>query len=212
MGGKTSAKSKNEWIAKAYDRINLTVPKGQKNAIQAAAQAQGESVNEYIKKAVEARMEREKGVAVPPLAGDTPPGVVSISGGQNREATWNGCPIPHTEDKSPEAAQAPLTSMPDWIAARFPNDRWPIAKLLKENDLAYSRLVESLPKDKQVILGAELQREMDEHRLECEKSGIDVFSPSGEEFLLSGELPEEPTISCSMSNDVDKLQNRRKPC
>ena len=41
-----------------YDRIQLVVPKGQKNAIQAAAQAQGESVNEYIKKAVEARMER----------------------------------------------------------------------------------------------------------------------------------------------------------
>lgn len=60
MGGKTSAKSKNEWIAKAYDRINLTVPKGQKEVIQAAATEQGESVNEYIKKAIIQRMEREQ--------------------------------------------------------------------------------------------------------------------------------------------------------
>ena len=42
MGGKTSAKSKNTWITKAYDRINLTVPKGQKDLIQAHAEAQGE--------------------------------------------------------------------------------------------------------------------------------------------------------------------------
>lgn len=60
MGGKTSAKSKNAWIAKAYDRINLTVPKGQKDAIQAAAAARGESVNAYIYTAIEQRMEREQ--------------------------------------------------------------------------------------------------------------------------------------------------------
>lgn len=59
MGGKTSAKSKNDWIAKAYDRINLTVPKGQKEVIQAAAQATNESVNAYIYAAIVQRMERE---------------------------------------------------------------------------------------------------------------------------------------------------------
>lgn len=63
MGGKTSAKSKNEWIAKAYDRINLTVPKGQKEAIQAAASAHGESVNAYIYAAIVQRMEREQAQA-----------------------------------------------------------------------------------------------------------------------------------------------------
>ena len=31
------AKWQNDYIAKAYDRINLTVPKGQKEAIQEAA-------------------------------------------------------------------------------------------------------------------------------------------------------------------------------
>ena len=44
MGGKTSAKAKNDWIAKAYDRINLTVPKGQKELLQAHAEKMGESV------------------------------------------------------------------------------------------------------------------------------------------------------------------------
>lgn len=52
-------KYNNDFIRRAYDRINLTVPKGQKEAIQAAATAQGESVNEYIKRAIEQRMERE---------------------------------------------------------------------------------------------------------------------------------------------------------
>ena len=128
MGGKTSAKSKNEWIAKAYDRINLTVPKGQKSAIQAAAQAQGESVNEYIKKAVEARMEREKGI-VPAIDAEdteaakaarhaamvaagwfpdelpqgamsspTTPGAVSISPVKSRENGTGGCPVTHTDE------------------------------------------------------------------------------------------------------------------
>lgn len=50
----------NEFNKKAYDRINLTVPKGQKEAIQAAAQAARESVNAYIFAAVLQRMEREQ--------------------------------------------------------------------------------------------------------------------------------------------------------
>ena len=53
MGGKTSAKSKNDWIAKAYDRINLTVDKGQKDVIKAHAESRGESVNAFINRAIE---------------------------------------------------------------------------------------------------------------------------------------------------------------
>ena len=60
MGGKTSAKSKNTWITKAYDRINLTVPKGQKDLIQAHAEAQGESTNGCINRAISETMERDK--------------------------------------------------------------------------------------------------------------------------------------------------------
>lgn len=61
MGGKTSAKSKNTWIAKAYDRINLTVAKGKKDTIQAHAEGQGESVNGFINRAIDEAMERDKG-------------------------------------------------------------------------------------------------------------------------------------------------------
>ena len=60
MGGKTSAKSKNTWITKAYDRINLTVPKDQKDLIQAHAEAQGESTNGFINRAISETMERDK--------------------------------------------------------------------------------------------------------------------------------------------------------
>lgn len=60
MGGKTSAKSKNVWIAKAYDRINLTVPKGQKEVIQAHATARGESVNGFINRVISEAIEREQ--------------------------------------------------------------------------------------------------------------------------------------------------------
>lgn len=63
MGGKTSATSINKYMAKAYDRINLVVPKGRKTELQEVAQAQGESLNGYINKAIEertARMSKEE--------------------------------------------------------------------------------------------------------------------------------------------------------
>ena len=59
MGGKTSAASINKYIAKAYDRINLTVPKGKKEIIQAHAEARGESVNGFINRAISEAMERD---------------------------------------------------------------------------------------------------------------------------------------------------------
>ena len=54
---KAHIKATNKWMAKAYDRINLTVPKGHKEAIQTAAAAAGQSVNAYINQAIDARME-----------------------------------------------------------------------------------------------------------------------------------------------------------
>lgn len=59
MGGKTSAKAKNEWIAKAYDRINLTVPKGRKAEIQEIAERNGQSVNGFINRLIDEAIERE---------------------------------------------------------------------------------------------------------------------------------------------------------
>ena len=59
---KTSAaqiKAANKYAAKAYDRINIAVPKGQKDTIQAHAQAHSESVNGFINRAIGETMERD---------------------------------------------------------------------------------------------------------------------------------------------------------
>lgn len=58
--GKTSAAVKNRYAAKAYDRINLLVKKGQKEVIQAHAQKTGESVNGFIGRAIEETMLRDQ--------------------------------------------------------------------------------------------------------------------------------------------------------
>lgn len=56
---KAQQKAVQKYVKKNYDRIELTVPKGQKNFISQLATAAGESVNGYIKKAVEERIQRE---------------------------------------------------------------------------------------------------------------------------------------------------------
>ncbi|MCD8047657.1 MAG: DUF1778 domain-containing protein [Clostridiales bacterium] len=56
----TMIKYNNEFSKKAYDHIHLTVPKGQKETIQAAAQARGESVNAFIYQAILDAMEETK--------------------------------------------------------------------------------------------------------------------------------------------------------
>ena len=50
---------RNDWISKTYDRINLTVPKGRKEAVKAHAEAQGESLNAFINRAIQEAMERD---------------------------------------------------------------------------------------------------------------------------------------------------------
>lgn len=49
----------NKFIAKAYDRINLTMPKGKKEIIQAHAEAHNQSVNSFINSAIDEKMERD---------------------------------------------------------------------------------------------------------------------------------------------------------
>lgn len=56
--GKTSAAVKNRWNEKAYDRITLTVPKGEKEVIRAHAEANGESVNGYINRLIAEDMKK----------------------------------------------------------------------------------------------------------------------------------------------------------
>ena len=46
----------NKFNAQAYDRINLTVPKGEKDKIKAYADSKGESVNGFIYRAIQEAM------------------------------------------------------------------------------------------------------------------------------------------------------------
>ena len=54
------SRASNKYAAKAYDRLYPFVPKGRKAEIQAAADALGESINDFIVKAIDERMERIK--------------------------------------------------------------------------------------------------------------------------------------------------------
>lgn len=60
---KAQQKAVNKYMAANYDRINLTVPKGKKDTIQAHAEAQGESVNGFINRAIDRQIsqDRDKG-------------------------------------------------------------------------------------------------------------------------------------------------------
>ncbi|MDD4510462.1 MAG: hypothetical protein PHY23_06140 [Oscillospiraceae bacterium] len=57
MAGNTDYKRK--FTAEKYDRIEITVPKGKKEVIKNCAVAVGESVNRYINRAIDDRMEQD---------------------------------------------------------------------------------------------------------------------------------------------------------
>lgn len=57
--GKTSAAVKNKWNKNNYDRIEIVVPKGEKDTIKTHAQNMGESTNEFIKRAIKITMESD---------------------------------------------------------------------------------------------------------------------------------------------------------
>jgi uncharacterized protein (DUF1778 family) len=54
-------KATRKYNEKAYDRIEITVPKGQKENIKAAAEQAGESVNSFIIAAIQERMQKSTG-------------------------------------------------------------------------------------------------------------------------------------------------------
>ena len=58
--GRTPSAVKNRYNAKAYDRLGITVKKGQKAEIQAHATAQGKSLNGYIVDLIETDMRTVK--------------------------------------------------------------------------------------------------------------------------------------------------------
>ena len=56
---KAQQKAVNKYISNNYDRINLTVPKGKKADISKHADKYGESLNSFINRAIDERMERD---------------------------------------------------------------------------------------------------------------------------------------------------------
>ena len=74
---KTSAaqqRAVHKYVKNNYDRLELSVPKGEKVPIQQAAKQAGQSVNAYIYEAVCARMQQENAMS------DTPGGVKNLEG------------------------------------------------------------------------------------------------------------------------------------
>ena len=52
------SRASNKYAAKAYDRLYPFVPKGRKAEIQATADSLGESLNDFIVKAIDDRIDR----------------------------------------------------------------------------------------------------------------------------------------------------------
>lgn len=97
---KAQQRATNKWIEKAYDRINLTVPKGQKEVIKAHAEARGESVNGFIGRAIVNQMEADNGAQM---------GAVAAQKGQ--QATLS----PETVETARRAAEATGEATTDFI-------------------------------------------------------------------------------------------------
>ena len=64
MGENKNSKARiaanNRYNAKAYDRINIAVPKGDKDIIKAHAESRGESLNNFVSRAISETMERDE--------------------------------------------------------------------------------------------------------------------------------------------------------
>lgn len=56
---KAQQKAVNKYVKENYDRVNVNMPKGQKEKAKAHAEAQGESLNAFINRAITETMERD---------------------------------------------------------------------------------------------------------------------------------------------------------
>ena len=56
---KASQKAVNKYMKENYDRINLTMPKGKKEIVQAHAESKGESVNAFINRAIDDALKQD---------------------------------------------------------------------------------------------------------------------------------------------------------
>ncbi|MBR1373740.1 hypothetical protein IJ556_04730 [bacterium] len=57
--GTAQTRANNKYIAKAYDRVNLLLKKGEKEQVNSHAEKQGESLNGFINRAIKETIERD---------------------------------------------------------------------------------------------------------------------------------------------------------
>lgn len=104
---KANQRAVNKYKKNNYDRIEITVPKGQRGVFQAHAAALGESVNGFIGRAISETMERDSGTA-PQIA-------------QNGPELTAGADVvslpPETHKAAQEAAGAATGGSPDKVKA-----------------------------------------------------------------------------------------------
>lgn len=53
-------KAVNKYMKENYDRVNLVMPKGRKDAVKAHAEKTGESLNGFINRAIDEAIERDE--------------------------------------------------------------------------------------------------------------------------------------------------------
>lgn len=56
---KAQQKAVNKYVKENYDRVNVNMPKGQKDTVKAHAETRGESLNGFINRAINETMERD---------------------------------------------------------------------------------------------------------------------------------------------------------
>ena len=67
---KAQQASVNKYVKANYDRINVTMPKGRREVLKAHAEAQGESVNGFINRAIDETMARDAAGTNQPAGGE----------------------------------------------------------------------------------------------------------------------------------------------
>ena len=60
-------KAVRKYKEKAYDRLEISVPKGRKSELQEHAQQQGESLNAFVNRAIDNQVERDGGGSDTPV-------------------------------------------------------------------------------------------------------------------------------------------------
>ena len=110
---KAHQRATNKFISKAYDRVNLTLPKGQKDVVQGHAAARGESVNGFIGRAISETMERDGGGTCPVVSTDQQT-VAGPQGAGNYQQGSGGIFLP--SDVLEAVQRAAGEAVPDYAA------------------------------------------------------------------------------------------------